>query len=205
MCLDPHLNWGWGWRRETGISPPVKYFTDRSKAVLLLWIFYGFFLSVSYAFVRACLFVPCGHLLWKGWPPGSRLWCITVSLSLSHWYPGSGVWYWIVSIHDLCTLTYFVVCEQLRRSAVLSRSLLNAILKIRFMKSIISKFASCKLSIFQLFSVAEHAGLSAALSEIKEEGKDQETIQSSTTPDPEHHMGKWQKHKKTWNTGEPRG
>ena len=28
---------------ETGLSPPVKYFTDRSKAVLLLWIFYVFF------------------------------------------------------------------------------------------------------------------------------------------------------------------
>ena len=24
--------------------------------------------------------------------------------------------------------------------------------------------------------------------------KDQESIQSSTTPDPEYHMGKWQKH-----------
>ena len=33
------------------LSPPVKYFTDRSKAVLLLLIF--FFLScVCYAFVR---------------------------------------------------------------------------------------------------------------------------------------------------------
>ena len=29
-------------RRKTGLSPPVKYFTDRSKAVLLLWIFYVF-------------------------------------------------------------------------------------------------------------------------------------------------------------------
>ena len=29
-------------RRETGLSLPVKYFTDRSKAVLLLWIFYDF-------------------------------------------------------------------------------------------------------------------------------------------------------------------
>ena len=28
----------------------------------------------------------------------------SVSLSLSHWYPGSGV---IVSIPDLCTITYF--------------------------------------------------------------------------------------------------
>ena len=35
--------------------------------------------------------VPCGHLLGKGWPLGSRLWCLAVSLSLSHWYPGSGV------------------------------------------------------------------------------------------------------------------
>ena len=26
-----------------GLSPPVKYFTDRSKAVLLLWFFYVFF------------------------------------------------------------------------------------------------------------------------------------------------------------------
>ena len=25
MCLDPHLNWR-GWRRETGLSPPVKVF-----------------------------------------------------------------------------------------------------------------------------------------------------------------------------------
>ena len=26
--------------RETGLSPPVKYFADRSKAVLLLWSIY---------------------------------------------------------------------------------------------------------------------------------------------------------------------
>ena len=50
------------------------------------------FLScVCYSFVRVCLFVPCGHLLGKDWPFSSCLWCITVSLSLSHWYPGSGV------------------------------------------------------------------------------------------------------------------
>ena len=48
-----------------------------------------------YAFVRVCLSVPCGHLLGKGLPLGSRLWCITVSSSLitvsSRLYPGSGV------------------------------------------------------------------------------------------------------------------
>ena len=50
-----------------GLSPPVKYFTDRSKAVLLLWIFYVFVLSyVCYVFVHVCLYVLCGHLLGKG-------------------------------------------------------------------------------------------------------------------------------------------
>ena len=38
---------------ETGLNPQVKYFTDSSKAVLLLWIFYVFVLSrVCYVFVR---------------------------------------------------------------------------------------------------------------------------------------------------------
>ena len=65
--LEPNLTSGRGWRRETGLSPPVKYFTDRSKAVLLLWIFYVIFLScVRYVLVRFCLFVPCCHLLGKG-------------------------------------------------------------------------------------------------------------------------------------------
>ena len=38
-----------------------------------------------------CLFVPCGHLLGKGWPIGISLCSLIVSLSFSHWYPGSGV------------------------------------------------------------------------------------------------------------------
>ena len=39
----------------------------------------------------------------------------------------------------------------------------------------------------------------------KEEGKDQESIQSSTTSDPRHHIGKWQKLKKASHTREPWG
>ena len=35
--------------------------------------------------------VPYGHLLGKSSPLGSHLWCPTVSLPLSRWYPGSGV------------------------------------------------------------------------------------------------------------------
>ena len=95
----------------TGLSPPVKYFTDRSKAVLLCGSFMFFLSCVCYVFVRVCLYVLCGHLLGKGWPLGSRLWCLTVSLLLSHWYPGSGVvldcidpW----SLHPYLLLSYFV-------------------------------------------------------------------------------------------------
>ena len=78
------------WRRETSLSPLVKYLTDRSQAVLLLWIIY-----VISVLLLLCF---CAHLfidaLWspagKG-PLGSRLWRLIVKLSLSHWYPVSGV------------------------------------------------------------------------------------------------------------------
>ena len=66
----------------------------------------GFFLScVCYAFVHVCLYVPCDHLLGKGWPLGSRFCCLTVSLLLSIGILGQ-VWYLIISIPDLFTLTY---------------------------------------------------------------------------------------------------
>ena len=50
-----------------------------------------FLFCVCYTFVHVGLFVPFGHLLGKGWPLGSRLWCLTVSFSLSHWYPRQSV------------------------------------------------------------------------------------------------------------------
>ena len=51
-----------------------------------------FFLSYAcYGFVCVCSYVPCGHLLGKDLPLGSRLWYPILSLSLAHWYPGSGV------------------------------------------------------------------------------------------------------------------
>ena len=80
-----------------------------SKAVLLLWIFYVFVLScVCYVFVRVCLYLLCGHLLGKGWPLGSRLWCLLWVCDFPIGILGQ-VWYLIVSIPDLCTLTYFVL------------------------------------------------------------------------------------------------
>ena len=78
---------------------PLNRFKPSSK--IFYWPFQGgtsfvdllfFVLScVCYVFVCICLYVLCGHLLGKDWPLGSRLWCLAVSLSLSHWYPGSGV------------------------------------------------------------------------------------------------------------------
>ena len=52
----------------TGLSPPVKYFTDHSKAVLLCGSFMCFFSVLCLlCFVRVCLLVPVvGHLLGKG-------------------------------------------------------------------------------------------------------------------------------------------
>ena len=64
---------------------------DRSKAVLLLWIFYVFVLSCVYyvlcASVYMCFVVTC----WERADLLALVCGVTVSLSLSHWYPGSGV------------------------------------------------------------------------------------------------------------------
>ena len=58
-----------------------------------------------------CLLCLCARLficaLWSLAGKGlSPLWCLTVSLLLSYWYPGSGVVLDCID-PDLCTLTYF--------------------------------------------------------------------------------------------------
>ena len=45
---------------------PAKFFTDRFKVVLLLWIIYVISVLFCYAFMHVCLLMPCGHLLGKG-------------------------------------------------------------------------------------------------------------------------------------------
>ena len=94
-----------GWRRETGLSPPVKYFTDHSKALLLLWIICEIFVScVSYAFasVHCCLVVTC----WETtdlFALDCDVYCIFVTLPCGILCQ---VRYLIVSIPDLCCLSY---------------------------------------------------------------------------------------------------
>ena len=62
-------------RRETGLSLPLKYFTDRSKAELLLWIFYVFFSFL-------CLLCLCARLclcaLWSRAGKGADLLALVV-------------------------------------------------------------------------------------------------------------------------------
>ena len=77
--------------RKVGLSLPVKYFTDRSKAVLLLWIIYLISVLFCYDFMHVCLLMPCGHLLGKGltsWLSFVMSNCYVVTSNL---YPGSGV------------------------------------------------------------------------------------------------------------------
>ena len=79
------------------VGAPLNRFKPSSK--IFYWPFQGgasfvdhlcYFCLVLLCF-HARLLMPCGHLLGKGWPLRSRLWCLIVTLSLSHWYPRSGV------------------------------------------------------------------------------------------------------------------
>ena len=99
---------------------PLNRFKPSSK--IFYWPFQGgtsfvdllCFCSVLclLCFVRVCLYVLCGHLLGKGWPLGSRLWCL---LWVCHFPIGilGQVWYLIVSIPDLCTITYLYLWQNL--------------------------------------------------------------------------------------------
>ena len=89
--------------REAGLSPPVKYFYWPGFCCGSFMLFLS---CVHNACMHVCLLMPCGHLLGKCWPLGSRLWCLIVKLSHSHWYPESGVGL-DVMIPDLCHFSYF--------------------------------------------------------------------------------------------------
>ena len=50
----------------------------------------------------------------KGWPLGRCLWCLIVTLSLPHWYPGSGV---VLDCIDYWSLPSFLTFPTLRTYA----------------------------------------------------------------------------------------
>ena len=102
---------------------PLNRFKPSSK--IFYWPFQGgtsfvdllCFCSVLclLCFVGVCLYVLFGHLLGKGWPLGSRLWCL---LWVCHFPIGilGQVWYLIVSIPDLCTITYLYIIDEWRET-----------------------------------------------------------------------------------------
>ena len=64
-------------------SPPVKYFTDRSKAVLLLWIFYVFCLVFAMP-LCASVYMCLGNEL-TSWLSFVVYNCESVTFSLVSW------------------------------------------------------------------------------------------------------------------------
>ena len=114
LCFVTFPNVSWSTSESMVRLAPWNWFKPSSK--IFYWPFQGgtsfvdllCFCSVLclLCFVRVCLYVLCGHLLGKGWPLGSRLWCL---LWVCHFPIGilGQVWFLIVSIPDLCTITYF--------------------------------------------------------------------------------------------------
>ena len=65
MRLDPHLNQGWGWRQFNQLKPSSEIFTDRSKAVHLLWLFYVFFWLAFTLSLCASVYMCCVVTCWE--------------------------------------------------------------------------------------------------------------------------------------------
>ena len=79
-CVCLLVGWEEGVDMEN-LEPKRYFFVD------LLCFFCLVFAMPLWASVYMCIVVTC----LESWPFGSRSWCVTLSLSLSHWYPGSGV------------------------------------------------------------------------------------------------------------------
>ena len=131
----------WALRWGVLLAVPGRYFFCGSFVFLFCLVF-----AVSLcASVCVCFVVAC----WRGgggWPLGSRLWCL---LWVCHFPIGilGQVWYLIVSIPDLCTLTYFVqillICIQ--QWPILDTSLhVCSISKSKWVWSGITKITHCR-------------------------------------------------------------
>ena len=92
--------------RETSLSPPVKYFTDRSRALLLLWI-----LFVVCVLCLSCFLSFHFSLMVNCWERANLLACLYKKFSLYFVTLPCGVLgqvsHKIILIPDLLPLTYF--------------------------------------------------------------------------------------------------
>ena len=97
---------------ETGLSPPVKYFTDHSKELLLLCYLCTVFFILSRLFIA-------------GWGRAGLLALASdVSLCFVTFPCGilGQVWYLSVSVTDLCRLSYFKSIKQVKCCLIIVRS-----------------------------------------------------------------------------------
>ena len=85
-------------RSDFKFSILQKCCTPSFKSALFLWI-----ICVIYVLCLSCfrdyILLPCDHLLGKGWPLASCLWCLIVILSFSHgvYWARYGTWlYWFL-------------------------------------------------------------------------------------------------------------
>ena len=140
--------------------------------MLLLWIICVISVLFCYAFMLVCLLMPCGHLLGKGWPLGSRLWCLIVSLSLSPFvsWVRCGAWLYRFLIFALfLTLNIFCrICNDLKLK-------LNDALKLEKNRMLVRQTpGECVLLKFIQFreinQIAEKLSLNTLNSHLKFEG-----------------------------------
>ena len=100
LCVLIHI-----WTKdEVGLCPPGKYF---------YWLFQhrtSFVDHLCYlSCFRVCSLLPFGHLLGKGSPLGSSLWCLYVFCHFQMWYPGSGV---VLDCIDSWSFPSFLLCNK---------------------------------------------------------------------------------------------
>ena len=84
----------------------LVFSTDHSKAMLLLWIFFVIYVLCLSCF-HVCSLWPCGHLLGKDWPLDSLVCDVLLCFVTIPYCILGKVWCLIVSIPDLCILSYF--------------------------------------------------------------------------------------------------
>ena len=115
------------------------------------------------------------------------------------------VWHLVQLIPDLYFLPYFVVCElvTLKQACTATTiveiledaNLVNVLSRERIMMTKMLECAVCSVLLMfvnniSFFHVKNQNRISSETIVYKKESKDQETIQSSTKPDPGHRIGK---------------
>ena len=134
---------------------PWNRFKPSNKIFLLTvprWYFFCgsfmFFLSCVYcAFLRVCLFVPCGHLLGKGWPLGSRFVvsnCEVVTFQLVSWVRCDTWLYRFLAFAPLCSLDkiydiFSLISIVVSEALILSLSALSFVLQTASIRGVIKK------------------------------------------------------------------